>query len=104
MQYLSMANALLYRKLKYFRYSTQVSKVAVKSNFNHRLRIKSRIKVCLHLKRALHTSTKVKRVDKDGEEVVAHCEKGSNDSVELAGMCKLEFLTILVTMFWFVCY
>ena len=31
-------------------------------------------------------STRAKRVDKEGEEVLAHCEKHSK---ELAGLCKL---------------
>ena len=42
---------------------------------------------------------KAKRVDKEGEEILAHCEKHSNDSVELACLCKLLFLTIWVAMF-----
>ena len=32
---------------------------------------------------------KAKRVDKDGEDVLAHCEKRRKGSVELAGVCKL---------------
>ena len=44
-------------------------------------------------------STKVKGVDKDGEEVLAHCEKHSEDSVELTGLCKLLFFTIWVGVF-----
>ena len=56
--------------------------------------MKSSINVCLCLKMAppASASTKVKRVD--GEEVPAHCEKHSKDSVELAGLCKLYFFTI----------
>ena len=40
-----------------------------------------------------------KRVDKDGDAVLAYCEKHSKDSVELAIMCKLLFFNILVAMF-----
>ena len=35
----------------------------------------------------VHASMKAKSVGKDGEAV--HIEKSSNDSVELAGVCKL---------------
>ena len=48
---------------------------------------------------ALHASTKERRVDKDGEEVLAYCMKHSKDSVELAGLCRLLFFTIWVAMF-----
>ena len=41
---------------------------------------------------------KAKRIDKDGAEVPAHCERHSKDSVELAGLCKLLFFTIQVAM------
>ena len=52
------------------------------SNFNHQLRImQSRLNVGLHLKTLLHASTRDKRVDKDGEEVLAECGKCSKDSV-----------------------
>ena len=40
----------------------------------------------------------VKRVGKDGEGVL-HTEKHSNDSLELAGLCKLLFFTLLVAKF-----
>ena len=40
-----------------------------------------------------------KRIDKDGEEILAHCEKYNNDSVDLAGLCKLLFFAIYVAMF-----
>ena len=39
----------------------------------------------------LLASMKAKIFDKDGEEVLVLCEKHSNDSVELAGLCKLLF-------------
>ena len=65
------------------------------SNFNHRLRImESMLIVCLSLKMAYHASKKGKRVGKDGEGVLACCEKCSQDSVELAGLCKLLFFTL----------
>ena len=48
---------------------------------------------------ALPASMKAKRVDKDEEEVLAHCEKHSKDTVELAGLCKLLFFTLWVAMF-----
>ena len=54
------------------------------SNFNRCLRkMEARLNVCLCLKTALHASMKAKGVDKDGEEVLSHCEKHSKDSVEL---------------------
>ena len=37
------------------------------------------------------SSTKANSVDKNGEEVLAHCEKHSRDSVVLEGLCKLFF-------------
>ena len=47
----------------------------------------------------LHSSTKEKkRVDKDGEEVLTHCEKHRKDSLELTSLCKLLFFTIWVAM------
>ena len=52
-------------------------------------KMESRLNVCLHLKTALYASAKAKRVDKDGEVVLAHCDKNSKDSVELVGLCKL---------------
>ena len=62
------------------RYSTQVPKVAVTLNFNHRLKkMQSRLNVTLRLSTALHASMKAKIVD--GDEVLAHCVKHSNDSV-----------------------
>ena len=79
-----MPNALLYQKLKCLGYSTRVSKVAETSNFNRRLRkMESRLNVCLRLKMVIYGSMKAKRVDKDGVEVLAYCEKCSKDSVEL---------------------
>ena len=50
------------------------------------------------LKTVFPASTKTQRVDKYGEEVLSHCKKHSNDSVELAGVRKL-FFTIWVAMF-----
>ena len=47
--------------------------------------MKLSVNVCLCLKMTLLASTKAKRVDNDGEEVLAHCEKRSKDSVELTG-------------------
>ena len=44
-------------------------------------------------------SMEAKSVDKDGEEVPAHYEKHSKDSVELASLCKLLFFTLWVVMF-----
>ena len=65
------------------------------SNFNHLLRkMMSGLNVCLHLKTTLHASTKVKGFDKNGEEVLAYCDKHSEDSVELAHLCRLLFFTI----------
>ena len=56
----------------------------------HRSRkLKSSLNICLCLKTAASSSTKVKSVDKDGEVVLAHCEKHSKDSVGLASLCKL---------------
>ena len=49
------------------------------------------LKVCLYLKTVLLTSIKAKRIDKDEEEVLAHCEKRSKDLGGLAGLCKLLF-------------
>ena len=40
------------------------------------------------MKKALHASMKAKRVDKDEEKVLAHCEKSTKDSIEMAGLCK----------------
>ena len=39
-------------------------------------------------------SMKSQIVDKDGEEILAHCSKHSKDSVEMNGQCKLLFFTI----------
>ena len=47
------------------------------------------------LEDAIPASTTAKRVAKDGDEVLAHCEKHSNDPVELAGLCKLFFFHYL---------
>ena len=52
------------------------------------------VNVCQCLKTTLHASMKEKRIHNDGEEILAHCEKHSNDSVELASLCKLLFFTI----------
>ena len=57
--------------------------------------MESRLNVCLHLKTALYASAKAKRVDKDGEVVLAHCDKNSKDSVELVGLCKLFIFYLL---------
>ena len=38
-------------------------------------------------------SAKVKWVDKDGEEILAHCENYGKDSVVLSYLCKLLFLS-----------
>ena len=65
------------------------------SNLNRQLRkMKSSLIVYLCLKTAAPASTKAERVDKDGQEELAHCGKRSRDSVELADLCKLLFLTI----------
>ena len=70
------------------------------ANLNHRLgKMKLSLNVCLCLKMALHASIKVNRVVIVVEEVLAHCEKRSTDSVELVGLCKLLFFTILVAIF-----
>ena len=66
------------------------------SNLNCPLRkMESRLYVCLPLKTVLHASMKAKRVDKDGVEVLAYCEKCSKDSVELTGPCKLLYFNPL---------
>ena len=70
-----MPNALLYWKLKFLRYGIWVPKVASTSNFKCQLKKKEyRLNVCLLLKMTLQTSTKAKRVDKDGEVALAHYE------------------------------
>ena len=51
--------------------------------------MKSSLNVFLCLKTALPASNKAKSVDKDGEEILAHCEEHSKDSVGLASLCKL---------------
>ena len=56
--------------------------------------MKSSLNVCLCLKTAPPASTKAKRDDKVGEEVLAHREKHIKDSVELAGLCMFLFFTI----------
>ena len=48
---------------------------------------------------ALPASTAAKIFNKDGEDVLAHCEKHSKDMVELAGLCKLLFFTIAIFLF-----
>ena len=56
----------------------------------HRSRkMKSSLNVCLCLKTVLPASKKEISVDKDGEEVLTHCEEHSKDSVGLASLCKL---------------
>ena len=52
-------------------------------------KMKSSLNVCLCLKTALPASKKEISVDKDGEEVLAHCEEHSKDLVGLASLCKL---------------
>ena len=85
--YLGMSNALLYR--------TQVSKVAVMSNFNCQLRkIKSNLKCLFMLEDGTSCFHKGKKVVKDGEEVPHTVKSIAKDSVELAGLCKLLFFTI----------
>ena len=40
-----------------------------------------------------------KRIDKDGEEILAYYKKHNNDSVEMAILCKLLFFAIYVATF-----
>ena len=73
----------------------QLSKVAMTSDFNRRLKKNEGKSKCLFMfedgASCFHDG---KKSEKYGEGVLAHCEKHSKESVELVHLYKLLFITI----------